>query len=73
MLNENAQSVALVSHVQQFEVHRNQFFTNIYQFVVVTAQMDLKTSDLAIFVTTTTTTDDRHTNRLLYPLRMRMG
>ena len=26
--------------VQQFEAHRNQFFTDIYQFVVVTARTD---------------------------------
>ena len=50
---ENARFVALVSHVQQFKVHRNQFFTDIYQFVVVTAQMP-RTRDLAIFMTTTT-------------------
>ena len=37
---ENARFVALVSHVQQFEAHRNQFFADIYQFVVVTARTD---------------------------------
>ena len=41
---ENAQFVALVSHVQQFEAYRDQFFTDIYQFVVARIQ------DLAIFV-----------------------
>ena len=33
----NARFVALVSHDQQFKAHRNQFFTDIYQFVVFTA------------------------------------
>ena len=37
MPNKKARSVALVSHVQQFKAHRNQFFADIYQFVVVTA------------------------------------
>ena len=36
--------VVLLSHVQQFEVHGNQFFANIYQFVVVTAHIDVQNS-----------------------------
>ena len=61
--------IVLVSHVQQFKVHISKFFTNIYQFVVVTAHTDAyRIQDLVIFVTT----DDRQ-NRLLYPLRMHAG
>ena len=32
--------VALMSHVWQYEAHRNQFFASIYQFVVVTARTE---------------------------------
>ena len=49
---------ALVSHIQQFEAHRKQFFADIYQFVVVIAHIVYiqipRTRDLAIFVTTGT-------------------
>ena len=62
MLNENARFVALVSHVQQFETHRNQFFADIYQFMVVSARIDSRSGDFC---------DDRQ--RLLYPLLMRVG
>ena len=41
---ENARFVALVSHVQQFEAHRNQFFTDIYGFVVVSVRTDAENS-----------------------------
>ena len=37
---ENARFEALVSDVQQFQAHRNQFFADIYQFVIVTARTD---------------------------------
>ena len=65
---ENARFVALVSLFEQFEGRINQFFTDIYRLVLLTAR------DLAIFVLTTTTTITMTTtNRLLYPLHMRMG
>ena len=54
---ENARFLVPVSHVQQFEAYRTQFFTNIYRFVVVNklqhAQMP-RTRDLAISVVTMT-------------------
>ena len=55
-----------MSHVQQSEAHRNQFFANIYQFVVITAHTQMpRTQDLAIFVMTT---DDRQTKPIALPL-----
>ena len=37
---EYARFVALVSYVQQFEAYRNQFYTDIYRFVVLTTRTD---------------------------------
>ena len=56
---ENAQFVVLLSHVQQIEAHKIQFFAHFYRFVVPTTQ------DLAIFVTTTTTDRRQTTDKLI--------
>ena len=37
---QDAQFLVLVSHVQQFEEHRNQFFTDIYRFIMLTTCTD---------------------------------
>ena len=71
MPNEKAWFVVLVNHVQQFEAHRNQFFADIYQFVVVTAQTDALNST-SIDFHDDDDNDDRQ-NQLLYPLHMRTG
>ena len=55
---ENTRFVALVSHFEQFEVRRNQFFTDIYGLVVLTACTDAYNTRSGDF-------DDR---RLLYPV-----
>ena len=39
MLNRNARFVALVSFFEEFEACTNQFFTDIYQLVVLTARI----------------------------------
>ena len=48
--------LALVSHVQQFEAHRNQFFTDITDLLCLQHTQMPRTRDLAIYMLTTTTT-----------------
>ena len=70
---ENAWFVAPVSHVQPFETHGNQFFTDIYRLVVVQHPRMPRTRDMAIFVVTTDRQTSRQTNRLLYPCACARG
>ena len=73
---ENAQFVALVDLCRRFEAKSSHFFDAFDSLIVLTINFaHMPTSrDLAISVllTMTTTTTER-SNRLLYPLHMRVG
>ena len=69
---KNAQFVVLVSHVQQFEACRDQFFVNSTNLLCLQHTRLPRCRDLAIFVPIEDD-DDRQQNWLLYPLRMRVG
>ena len=71
MLNDSARFLALVSHVKQFKAHRNKFFADIYQFVVVIARTDTYNSRSGGFRTPTTM--DRQTKLIALPLAHARG